>query len=100
MEIRTDSALAGVPRHLEAWKTRQDWRGALLARAVLADSCEALLRGAEKESRGLTGDEQRAFDEHAAQVREINEQLAAFKRLAVADVMAQGLPADHCRLPF
>lgn len=100
MKNNNDCELTDVPRRLEEWTRKRDWRGALLARAALTDACEALLCGAEKESRGLNADEQRNFDVHATQVREINASLAEFKRRAVADVMAQGFPAEHCRLPF
>lgn len=100
MENNNDCELKKVPRWLEEWTRKRDWRGALLARAALTDACEALLCGAEKESRGMNAAEQRDFDAHANQVREINASLAEFKRLAVADVMAQGFPAENCRLPF
>ena len=100
MESRTEPALSKVPRWLEDWSTRQDWRGALLARAALTDACEALLCGAERESRGLTLDEQRVFDSHAAKVQEINASLAEFKRTRNAGLVAMGISPDESRLPF
>ena len=100
MENRSDCTLAGVPRWLEQWNTRKDWRGALLARAALTDACEALLCGAENESRGLNPAEQRDFDLHASQVREINASLAEYRRTRNAGLVAMGISEDESRLPF
>jgi hypothetical protein len=91
-----------APRVLEQWRNdgRRDWRQLLLVRAALIDECERTIGIAEKESRGLAASERAAFDEHRATIGEINSELAAHKRAAVADVVAQGFPAEYCRLPF
>jgi len=64
------------------------------------DAASALVDCAVKEERAMKADEQRQFDEFTAQVRDINVELAEYKRQRVADVVAAGLPAEYCRLPF
>jgi hypothetical protein len=76
------------------------FRGALLQRAALVDTCEAILGEAEKRARGLSPDEQRSFDEHANKVREINAALAEYKRERIAGIVEMGIPAEHARFPF
>ena len=100
MEFRSDNTLADVPRRLEEWKRKLDPRGALLARAALTDACESILGCAEKEARGLTPTEQRAFDIYAMQAREITAALTEYRRAAEADLVAAGFPAEWCRYPF
>ena len=84
MEKNNDYTSARLSRWLEDWKHKADPKAALLARAALTDACEALLAGAENEKRGMTPTEQRAFDTHAMQARELTESLAAFRRAAEA----------------
>jgi hypothetical protein len=89
-----------VPDLIEEWHSRGKWPAALQARSILLDASEELMAVANRESRALTAVERNAFDGHADQIREINESLAQYKRARVADLAAEGHPADHCRLPF
>jgi hypothetical protein len=88
--------LSDVPHLLE--------RGRIIdllgARGALVDAAEEILNAAVSEERALKGDEQRRFDAHTAQVREINTKLAEYKRQRIADIVAAGLPVDYCRVPF
>jgi hypothetical protein len=96
MKNNGDCELSDVPRLLE----RGGIKDLLGARAALVDAAEGLLNNAASEERSLKADEQRRFDEHTAQVRDITAKLAEHKRQRVADIVAAGLPAEYCRLPY
>jgi hypothetical protein len=76
MTKKCDYELSDVPRLLE----QRRWPGWLGARAALMDAAEAILDAAASGERAMTKDEQKAFDEYSAQVRDINAKLAEYKR--------------------
>ena len=96
------NALSDVPGLLEEWREsgNDKWVALLRARSALADACDDAVNTAAREGRGLTAGEQRAVDAHLGQTREINGWLAEYKRQRIADLAAEGLSADHCRVPF
>jgi hypothetical protein len=57
----------------------------LQRRAKLTDACSVLVDAAFKETRGLTPDERQVFDAHAAEVLEINAELAKERALSAPD---------------
>ena len=89
-----------VPQLMERWHSSGDWRAALSARVALTNRCDDLLSAVDRESRGLNVAEQRSFDLSADTVREINAELAEFKRSAIQDLVARGIDPAECRLPF
>jgi hypothetical protein len=92
--------VSDVPHLMDEWHSRGDWRAALSARVALTNGCDDLLSAADRESRGLTGAENRQFDEHARTARQITEELQAYRREVIADLVARGIDASECRLPF
>jgi len=87
----------GFPALMERFERSRklDWGLLLAARADLLSACETTVENAAKESRGLTPDELRSFDEHRAQIAEINAALAGYKAARIAE---HG--ADMIHLPF
>ena len=59
---------------MEQWRESRgsNWPALLKARAALIDAAGELVDGAAQASRGMTATERGSFDEHSAQVREIN----------------------------
>src|SRR5215831_4254822 len=93
--------LSDVSRLLEEWRSDgHKWLALLQARAALMDASNALMDAAARDGRGLKANEQTAVDAHLEQIREINGWLTEYKRQRIADLAAEGLPADYCRLPF
>jgi hypothetical protein len=95
-----NSEVENVEWNLSEWRERHNPSALLRARAALMDACEEIMTRADKESRAMNADERRAFDHHAEIIRDINTDLAEYKRQRVADVVAAGFPAEYCRLPF
>jgi hypothetical protein len=96
MTKQGDYELSDVP-----WLMRRGINGGFgHARMVLMDACEALMDRAEREQRALTGDERRAFDLHALQIRGINAEMEHFKRERIEGLAAMGIDASEIRSPF
>jgi hypothetical protein len=96
MKSNGDYELSDVPALLE----RGGVRDLLSARSGLVNAAGDLLSKSTSENRALTGDERRRFDLHTEQIRDLTSQLAERKREKIADLAAQGLPAEYCRYPF
>ena len=97
MKVNGDYELKDVPRLMEQWRESRgsNWPALLKARAALIDAAGELVDGAAQASRGMTATERGSFDEHSAQVREINADLAKYKAARVAE---HG--ADQVHLPW
>jgi hypothetical protein len=99
MKPTGDLELSDVPRLLQRAE-RGDPGGWLGARAALTDAAGELMGTAVAENRALKPDEQRRFDACMAQAAGISADMAEYKRKRIADIVAQGLPAEYCRLPW
>ena len=97
MKPSGDFEISDVPMLMKRWRDSRcvNWTVLLQARAALIDACGDLVDGAEKQSRGLTADERRSFDDYSLMVREINTSLAKIKAAAIAE---HG--ADMIHYPF
>ena len=100
MKANGDPKLEDVPRFMERWREHGDWRGLLGAREALTLRCTELLSVSDRESRSLTPAEQCEFDGHMDQARKITADLAEHKRQRIADLTANSMPPEYCRLPF
>ena len=95
MKASGDPELSDVPRLMQQWHDERKFPALLQARAALVDAAGSIMDTVIRECRGMNADERRTFDEHTAQVREINADLAAYKAAAVAE---HGTELSH--LPF
>ncbi len=84
--------LSDVPSLVE----RGGIKGLLCARGALLEASEEIIDASAREVRAMTAAEQRNFDDYAAQITGINEDLAEYKRQRMAS-NTSGLPLI---LPF
>ena len=87
MKANGDFELSDVPRLMREFSDSRNtkWTALLQARAALVDAAGSIVDTVTRDGRGMKAEEQRAFDEHTAQVRDINAALAAYKAAAVAE---------------
>ncbi len=97
MKSNGDYELADVPRLMRSFNETNDLRAGIAARGVMMDACEALIDGAERESRALTADERRGFDLYSSDIRSINAELKRRKQERASGLVALGIDPSEAR---